>query len=360
MSHNVLDAFCAMVRIDSESGEEDAFFSYLADLFRSELRAACAFDGFGNLIARVPAKGCSGKLPVLFACHGDTVKPGKGIEPTVTDGVVRSKGDTILGADDKAGISELYTAVQTAERHPELELVITRQEELGLIGAKHLDSSSLNAKMGFVLDSDTFDSIIIGGPSHMTLDIEVTGRAAHAGMEPEKGISAIQAAARAISLLRLGRIDFETTANVGIISGGSIRNGVPDKCTVKAECRSLNHEKCVDYGDVIKEAFEVAARTLGASADVQLDMNYRASSISADSAVVEVARQAIRKLGLTPRAVTITGGTDASVFNAKGIQTVVLGIGAAGEHTNDEHIAVADLETGVCMVHNVFDLLCES
>ncbi len=359
MSHDVVDTFCAMVRIDSQSGEEDAFFTYLADLFQSNLQATCSFDGFGNLIARVPARGCSGKPPVLFACHGDTVRPGKNIEPVVVDGVIHSGGDTILGADDKAGIAELYTAIKSAERHPELEVVITRQEELGLIGAKNLDASPLKAKMGFVLDSDTFDRIIIGGPSHMTLDIEVTGRAAHAGMEPEKGISAIQAAARAISLLRLGRIDFETTANVGIIEGGSIRNGVPEKCTVKAECRSLNHEKCVDYGNVIKDAFEVAAHAMGAHADVTLDMNYQASSIPADSAVVEVARQAIGKLGLTPEAVIITGGTDASVFNSKGIQTVVLGIGAAGEHTNDEHIAVADLETGVRMVHHVFDLLCQ-
>lgn len=359
MSHDVVDTFCAMVRIPSQSGEEDVFFTYLADLFRSNLQATCSFDSFGNLIARVPAKGCSGKPPVLFACHGDTVKPGKDIEPIVVDGVIRSKGNTILGADDKAGITELYTAIRTAERYPELEVVITRQEELGLIGAKNLDASPLKAKMGFVLDSDTFDSIIIGGPSHMTLDIEITGRAAHAGMEPEKGISAIQAASRAISLLRLGRIDFETTANVGIIEGGTIRNGVPEKCSVKAECRSLNHDKCVDCGNLIKEAFEVAARAMGASADVKLDMNYRASSISADSIVVEMASKAIRKLGLTPKAVMITGGTDASVFNAKGIQTVVLGIGAAGEHTNDERISVADLETGVRMVHYIFDLLCE-
>jgi tripeptide aminopeptidase len=359
MSQGVVDTFCAMVRIDSESGEEQAFLEYLAHLFQTQLQAKCVYDGFGNLIARVPAKNCTGKPPVLLACHGDTVKPGKGIQPVIVDGVIRSQGDTILGADDKAGIAEVYEGVRTAERHPELELVITRQEELGLIGASHLDESLLKAKLGFVLDSDVFDSIILGGPSHMTFDIEITGRAAHAGMEPEKGISAIQAAARAISVLQLGRIDFETTANVGIIEGGTIRNGVPEKCYVKAECRSLNHEKCLHYGNIIKEAFEVAAQALSASANVKVDLNYRASSISADSAVVAIARRAVQEIGLTPRTLIITGGTDASMFNAKGIQTVVLGIGAAGEHSNDEHIAVADLERGVRLVGCLLDILCE-
>ena len=179
MNPSVVDAFCAMVRIDSESGEEKEFLTYLADLFRADLGATCAFDAFGNLIARVPAKGCEGKPPVLFSCHGDTVKPGKGIQPVIVEGVIRSGGDTILGADDKAGIAELYHAVRTAARHPQLEIVVTREEELGLIGASHLDTSQLQAKTGFVLDSDAFDRIIIGGPSHMVLDIEVTGRAAH-------------------------------------------------------------------------------------------------------------------------------------------------------------------------------------
>ena len=196
MDSRLVAVFCEMVKIDSESGNEKAFLDHLAGLFARDLGATCQFDGFGNLIARVPGKNCGdGKPAVLFGCHGDTVKPGQGIVPVVEGGVVRSRGDTVLGADDKAGIAELYEAILTASQHPPIEIVITREEETGLTGAKNLDVSLLTAKMGFVLDGDTLNSVVVGGPSHMVIDVEITGRAAHAGMEPEKGISAIRAAA---------------------------------------------------------------------------------------------------------------------------------------------------------------------
>jgi tripeptide aminopeptidase len=358
MSDRLVNTFCEMVKIGSESGNEKAFLSYLAGLFTQNLHADCRFDGFGNLIARLPAKGCAGKPPVLFGCHGDTVKPGQGIEPVVIDGVVRSQGETILGADDKAGIAELYEAALSAERHPELEIVITREEEMGLVGAKSLDTSGLRAKMGFILDGDVLDSIVIGGPSHMLIDVDITGRAAHAGMEPEKGISAIKAASHAISILKEGWVDKETTANVGIIEGGRIRNGVPEKATVKAECRSLNHDTCIAQSNVMKEVFEAAAKAIGARAEVKLTLGYKAARISENAPVVGKARKAIEKIGLKPETRVICGGTDASILNEKGIQTVVLGIGVRAEHSNDEHVLVADMESAVTLLHHLFDELC--
>ncbi len=359
MSSRLVSVFCEMVRIDSESGNEQAFLDYLARLFVQDLGASCQFDGFGNLVARVPARHCADKPPVLFGCHGDTVKPGRGIVPVVKDGVVRSQGDTILGADDKAGIAELYEAVLTATQHPPLEIVITREEETGLVGAKNLDVSLLTAQMGFILDGDTIDSVVIGGPSHMLIDVEITGRAAHAGMEPEKGVSAIRAAAHAISILKEGWVDPQTTCNVGIIEGGRIRNGVPEKAFVKAECRSLDHDTCLAYSDTIKEAFEVSARAIGAQAEVKLELGYRAMRVPDDAPVLAAARQAIERAGLTPDLRVICGGTDASILNAKGIQSVILGVGGRAEHSSDEHIYISDMEAAVKLLHHLFAVLCE-
>ena len=359
MSERLIQVFREMVKIDSESGQEQAFLTYLSDLFARELKAECWFDAYGNLLARVPAVNCASKSPILLSCHGDTVKPGRGIEPVLVDGVFSSRGDTILGADDKAGIAEAYVALLSADRRPETEIVITRQEELGMVGARHLDVSGLRAKMGFVLDGDVPNSIIIGGPSYVSIDVDITGRAAHAGMEPEKGISAIKAASHAISMLKEGWIDKETTFNVGIIEGGRIRNGVPEKASVKAECRSLNHDRCLAYSNTVKEVFEVAARAMGAQADVKLTVEFRASRIPEESPAVIRARQAIEKMGLTPDVRVICGGTDAAVLNEKGIQSVVLGIGGQAEHSNDEHIAVADMETVVGILRHLFDEWCE-
>jgi len=358
MSKRLVDVFCQMVKIDSESGNEKPFLDYLVELFRNELGAFCVFNSFGNLIARVPAKNCSGKPTILFGCHGDTVKPGKGIEPVIIDDIIRSKGDTILGADDKAGITELYEAILTADHHPELEIVITREEETGLMGARNLDIAEMKARMGFVLDGDKINSIVIGGPSHMIIDVEIKGKAAHAGMEPEKGISAIRAASHAISIIKEGWVDIETTCNVGIIEGGRIRNGVPEKASIKAECRSLNHDTCIAYSNTVKEAFEVSARAIGAVADVKLDLAYKSVRISDDSSVLIAARKAFEKTGLTPETRIVCGGTDASILNGKGIPSVVLGIGCRAEHSNEEHIYITEMETMVKVLHNLFEVLC--
>ncbi|MCK5074736.1 MAG: peptidase dimerization domain-containing protein, partial [Calditrichia bacterium] len=242
MSERMVKQFLEMVQIDSESGFEAEFIDYLYNEFE-KLGAKAVKDEYGNLVAKLPAKGCEGKEPILLSCHADTVQPGKGIKPVLKDGVIRSDGTTILGADDKAGIAELLEALRIAEIHPPLEIPISRQEEVGLLGVKNMDYSLITAKKGFLLDNDTLDTIVIGGPSYFAIDVEIKGRSAHAGMEPEKGINAILAASKAIAALRLGRLDEESTANVGVIKGGIIRNGVPDSASFLAECRSLNHEK---------------------------------------------------------------------------------------------------------------------
>jgi len=354
---DLVELFCELVRIDSESGEEAAVIEHLKGLFERELGADCALDDYGNLIARVAARESQAERPILLGAHADTVKPGKGIEPVVEDGVIRSAGDTILGADDKAGIAEIFEAVRTAQRRPPVEIVITRQEETGLLGAKNLDRSKIQARMGFVLDGDDLDAVVVGGPTYIALDVEITGRAAHAGMEPEKGISAIRVAAKAIAAMPEGRIDEETTANVGTISGGLIRNGVPEKVTLRAECRSLNHDKCVRQAETMRQAFEQAAKEMGAKADVKLTTEFRAAQIPGDAPVVLAAKDAIAAVGLEPKTQVITGGTDALVLNEKGIAAVVVGFGGKEAHATQEHIAVSDMEKVVSLLCHLLQAL---
>jgi len=356
----LVETFCNMVQVDSESGDEARFISYLRDLLSEEFDAQCMLDAYGNLIARIPARDSSVEEAFLFGFHADTVRPGRDIRPIVEDGVVRSSGDTVLGADDKAGIAEMVEALRTVARHPPLELAVTREEELGLQGARHLDMSLITARSGFVVDMDVVDAVVIGGPSKMSIDVRITGKAAHAGMEPEKGISAIRAASHAIVLLKEGRLDAETTVNVGTIEGGEIRNGVPENALVRLECRSLSHEKCIGQSEIIQNVFETAARAAGARATVSMDLSYRASRLDENAESVRVAKKAITQAGAVPDVRLIGGGTDASVYNAQGIETVVIGAGIRAEHSTGEHIFVADMETATETLRAILELLARS
>jgi tripeptide aminopeptidase len=350
--------FMEMVQISSESGDEAAFIDYLLEEFK-KVGAEAAKDSYGNLIAKMPAKGCTGKEPVLLSCHADTVKPGQGIKPVLKDGVIRSAGETILGADDKAGIAEMLEALRTAPVRPPLEIALSRQEEVGLLGVKNLDFSRITARRGFLLDNDELETIVIGGPSYFAIDVDIKGRAAHAGMEPEKGINAILAASKAIAALRLGRLDAETTANVGVIKGGLIRNGVPDNASFLAECRSLNHEK----GELLAREMEKIIReqvtSIAASAVVKIDNLCKAVDIPADSWTVAVAKKALHKVGIDAKTTFITGFTDASIYNNKGIEMAVVGIGARLEHSCDEHIYIKDMEKALVMLVEILRLAAE-
>ncbi len=299
MDNHVVEMLCELVQVDSESGSERGFMEYLSSWLAREVGATCEMDSYGNLIGRVPAKD-SAAAPVMLGAHGDTVRPGCGIRPRVIDGRVCSSGDTILGADDKAGIAEIVRAVQTARRRPPVEIVITVGEEVGLLGARNLDLSRIRSKRAFIVDGEKLDEVIIGGPTHINFDITIHGRSAHAGLEPEKGISAIRVAAAAITRMPEGRIDFETTANVGVIEGGLIRNGVPETVKIKAECRSLTHEKALVQARAMRDAFEQAAAEAGARIEIHEEIEYEARSIDPSTPVVQAAMAAVRSVGITP------------------------------------------------------------
>jgi tripeptide aminopeptidase len=354
----MIDQFLEMVQIDSESGNEAPMIDYLLGEFQ-KLGAEAAKDSYGNLIAQLPAKNCEGKEPILLSCHADTVQPGKGIRPVVEDGVIRSQGDTILGADDKAGIAEMLEALRIAEVRPPIEVAISRQEEVGLLGVKNLDFSRLTARKGFLLDNDSLEAIVIGGPSYFAIDVDIKGKAAHAGMEPEKGISAILAAAKAITALRLGRLDNETTANVGVIKGGLIRNGVPETASFMAECRSLKHDRGQALADEMVQIIKEQAESAGAAAEIKVDNLCRAVDIPADAETVQIAKKALKTVGIEARTIFITGFTDASIYNNKDIEMAVVGIGARLEHSCQEHITIEDMKKALAMLVEILRLSAE-
>ncbi len=356
MSERMVNHFMEMVQIDSESGNEEKFISYLDGVFK-ELGGETQKDDYGNLMIRFEGRGQGkDKEIIVFACHADTVKPGVGIKPVLKDGVIRSSGDTILGADDKAGIAELIEALRIAKTMPPVEIIISRQEEVGLIGIKKFDFSLLKGKKGFLLDNDTLDTIIIGGPSYYTIDVKVIGVSAHAGMEPEKGINAIAAAAKAISSLTWGRLDEETTANVGVIQGGLIRNGVPDICTFAAECRSLNHEKASKLAKEIEQKLNNAIVSFGAKCEIKVENLCKAVEIAPDAPTVVTSQEALKTVGIEAKPVFMTGFTDASIINNMGIEMAVVGIGAKLEHSCDEHIYVEDMKKALDMVVKIMEL----
>ncbi|MDA8235194.1 MAG: M20/M25/M40 family metallo-hydrolase [Clostridia bacterium] len=359
--------FIELVKIDSLSRQERK----VADVLKAKLSAlglevvedeAGSKTGgtAGNIIGRLPGK-AEGPA-IMFSAHMDTVEPGIGIQPVLKDGVFYSAGDTILGSDNKAGICSILEALRViAEEglpHPEIEVVFTIIEEQGLLGAKNLDYGMLKAAHGYVLDSHgSAGTIIVRGPAQQKVEVHIRGRAAHAGLCPEEGISAIQVAALAINRMKLGRIDEETTANIGVITGGKAINIVPDMVHLKGEARSLQPGKMREQTEHMKRVLEEAAREFEAMVSVEIEDLYPEIDLGEDQAVVAAAVRAARNLGLEPKLEATGGGSDANIFNGQGIPVANLGIGMNKVHTTEENIAVADL---VLNVRYVVEIIKES
>jgi len=342
---SIVEEFLKLVEIDSPSGEEKEVAEYIKEALRSQGIEA-EEDAAGNLLARVPG---NPDLPALMmSAHMDTV-PARGVTGVVREGAIYSAGDTILGADDKAAIAGILSLVrrlkETSEAHPPLELVFTVQEEVGLKGSQAFDAGRLQAKMGFVLDSaGELGSMVVQAPVQNQMEVYITGRAAHAGINPEEGISAIKVAAKAIAGMRLGRIDAETTANIGRIEGGEARNIVPERVYIMGEARSLARAKLDAQTRHMEECFRRAAEEAGAGVEIKVELLYPEFCLPPDAPAVELAREAALSLGLSPVLEKSGGGSDANIFNSRGIPTVNLGIGMRQVHTRHEHIYIRDLE----------------
>lgn len=354
--------FARLAAINSPPLHESSISRYLSERLQrlgAEVRfdsAASATGGeVGNLVANFADTGKQVE-PLLFSLHMDTVEPGGQVSPVLRDGVFYSAGDTILGADDKAGIAELIEALEVVSEqsipHGPIEVVITIAEEIGLVGAKHFDYSLVRARHGYALDTEGVGFMVLQAPGANHLQIEVEGLASHAGMVPELGVSAIQTASLAISRMRLGRIDFETTANIGVIEGGVARNIVPQKVSIVGEARSHDPVKLQEQTEHMLACFEVAADEMareikGKLVRPEIRLNVRpdfpSMSVDENASVVKLARQAAESLGQGLQVRLGGGGSDANIFNGHGIEMIILATGMKAVHTHDESVAVADM-----------------
>ena len=302
----------------------------------------------GNILCRLPGRGESG-TKIFLCAHLDTVPPEAAIEPFVEDGIVRNAAGTILGADNKSAVAVMLEAARriVAEGlpHAGVELLFTSKEEVGLLGAYAFDHTRLEAQLGYVYDQAApIGEIILGAPTQKGLFARFHGRASHAGMYPEDGRSAVIAAARAIGDMRLGRIDHQSSANVGVITGGTARNIVPEWCSIQAEARSRDPATVATLVQEMLDAIGFAASTSDCTAETSIEDTYRGYTFAADDPAVLLAAEGLRRAGYEVTTGFSGGGADANVFNERGLPCVNLANGMTDIHTPDEHIAVADLE----------------
>ena len=353
-AERLLNLFLEMVHVNTPARKEKV----LVDLIQPRLEALglqCVRDNAnqktggdcGNLIATLPAN-VEGIDSIFFSSHFDTVEPNPNLKVIIKDGTIRTDETSILGADDKGGMAPILEAIRVIVEnhlpHGEIQLLLTVSEEIGLLGAHNIDQSLITARMGFVLDTGPpVGTVVYTAPTQDTLDVTITGRPAHAGFEPEKGISAIQVAAHAIERMQLGRIDSETTSNVGIINGGMATNIVCPQVKMRLEARSRDGAKLNKQVQHIRETVEASAAHFGAEAAVTVNHMYDTYKLQDTEPVIQIACSAAASLGLPNDLREAGGGSDANVFNAMGYPTCVLGTGMQFIHTHQECIAIEDM-----------------
>ncbi|HEU0057840.1 MAG TPA: M20/M25/M40 family metallo-hydrolase [Gaiella sp.] len=355
LTSRVVDLFVELCAIPSPPGQERA----VADRITRELDAIGLEwdeDGCGpaigstagNVLCRLPGN-VGGGVPIFLCAHFDTVPLDGDLEPVLDDGTVRNAGGTILGADDKSALAVMVEAarriVEEGRPHAGVELLFTPMEEIGLVGASAFDATRLQARVGYVYDQAApIGDVVVGSPTAQELELTFVGRAAHAGMYPEEGRSAILAAARAIVDMPLGRIDEVTSANVGLVRGGSARNVVPERCSLEVEVRSHDEERVTEVVQQIVDAAAFAASLSECSLESRVEQKYRGYRFRDDDIPVRLAVEALAQAGYTARLGLSGGAADANVFNARGLQCVNLANGMTDIHTPDERIAIEDLE----------------
>ncbi len=364
--------FLKLVQIDSHSRKEGKVALQLkSDL--EALGAEVVFDDaaetvggeIGNLIARIPGNS-KDHAPLLLSAHMDTVMPGEGIKPIVEGRIIKSDGTTILGGDDKSGIAIIIEVLRVIceekAEHGEIEVVLTICEEDGLVGAKHLDYEKLHARNGLVLDCDRVDFLFTKSPASDRMEFIIHGLEAHSGLAPEAGISAIQIASEAISRMRLGCIDSETTANIGLIEGGSAVNIIPKTVRVKGESRSRDEEKLVAQTEHMRDCFREAAakyfvevngkRTSG-RIEEKIWRDYNRMNLSDATPIVKAIMRAAKRLSVRVQTEATGGGCDANIFNEKGIAVANLGTGMHAIHTVREWVHIDEMTQSAQMVLEV-------
>ncbi|RKQ15930.1 M20/M25/M40 family metallo-hydrolase [Ureibacillus endophyticus] len=355
MNSRLVNEFLELVQIDSETKHEEVIAPILVkklegmgfEVFQDDAHTRNGHAA-GNIIATL--KGTLDVEPIYFTVHMDTVVPGVGIKPEIReDGYIYSDGTTILGADDKAGMAALFEMARRLKEqnieHGTIQFVITAGEESGLAGAKELNPEHIIAKYGFAVDSDgKVGGIVTAAPYQAKIETKIFGKTAHAGVAPEKGISAITLASKAIAKMSLGRIDEDTTANIGRFEGGKATNIVCDEVYILAEARSIVKEKLDQQIAHMKETFEQVSKDLGGSAQVSVKLMYPGFSVTKEDKVVQVAMQAVQNIGREVMLGQSGGGSDANVISGFGIPTVNLSVGYEEIHTTNERMPIEELE----------------
>jgi len=371
MASDVVDLFTELAALPSPPGEEravaDVVARYLRDLgldVDEDDAGAKVGSTIGNLYCRLGGNDNGDGIPVFLCAHLDTVPPTGPINPVVEDGVVRNSGGTILGADNKSAVAVMLEATRRvlAENRPHagLELLFTPKEEVGLLGAGAFEHDRLLARVGYVYDQAAeIGEVILGAPYSHSMEVRFHGRAAHAGMYPEDGRSAIAAAAKAIADLRLGRLDEETTANVGVINGGTAGNIVPEWCTFLAEARSHDERKLREVVQEMLDAIAFAGGLEDCEVETEVHKSYSGYRFKREDDVVQIAHAGLERAGFTPTYALSGGGADANVFNERGLRCLNLANGMLDIHTPDERIAVEDLERMVDVTLALLDVARE-
>lgn len=368
----LLNEFLELVQIDSESKDERHICDVLKSKF-SELGLQVFEDdtaektghGAGNLIVTMPATEAKGDAdPIFFTSHMDTVVPGKGVKPHVKDGYIYSDGTTVLGSDDKAGLAAMLESIRIIQErqisHGQVQFVITVGEEVGLIGAQAMDPTLIEAQYGYALDSNLeVGNIAVAAPYQARIDIEIQGKSAHAGVNPEDGISAIQVAAKSIARMPLGRIDEETSANIGSFEGKGPTNIVCDLVSIKAEARSIRKEKLEHQLDVMRQAFVDVSEQFGAKVSLTSEVTPGFYFTEEDD-VVKLAMRAIENIGRKPATFHSGGGSDANIFNGMGFPTVNLAVGYEHIHTTEERMPIKELSKTTELVIAIIELAAQS
>lgn len=350
----LLAEFLELVQIKCSTKEERV----VADLLKTrltKLNMEIFEDNVGELIGGncgnvfAYLKGTLPNVPVLMlAAHMDCVEPCANVKPQRKDGMITSDGSTILGADDKAGVVAILEALRVITEqnisHGDIQVVLTVAEESGLNGSKYMDKSLLKADFGYELDSSGRPgTIVTEAPGQNKIDVTIHGKTAHAGIAPEEGINAIVIAGKALSQIKDGRIDEETTANIGMIKGGLATNIVPNLVEITCEARSRNLSKLNEQTMHMRETFERVATANGARAEVEITKSYNPYILTKDAPVITLATQAAQSVGLAPKLEGTGGGSDANFYNSYDVSCAVLGVGMQKVHTTEEFIIENDL-----------------
>ncbi len=356
----LINRFVDLVKISSPSWEEEGVINYLTELLSAQnikyKKYKCG-ESY-NLLARL--KGDKSKKPILFSCHMDTVVPCENVKAVVTDSRISSDGSTILGADDKAAIAAFLETIcilnENKISHGPIEFLFSCVEEVGLYGIKGFNLSALEAKYAFVFDSEgRIGRVILKAPFHVTMDVAIRGKAAHAGIEPEKGISAIRVSSEIISKIPHGRIDDETTVNVGVISGGRATNIVAEDAYFKLEVRSISNKKMRSVESEIVNIIRSVSKENNAKSTINRNLEYSGFSISRNEKIVKIIDDAIRKIKLSPAYEASGGGSDTNIINKAGIKALNLSIGMRNVHSKKEYIPIKDLISGTRLVLSIID-----